>query len=93
MALGFINTEDAKDETVVFVADSGKVFVRSGAILRATASVAPMWLYVLCLIALLIPDIVRDTVYKQVARNRIRIFGAKETCRRATKEDKQHFLE
>ena len=34
----------------------------------------------------------RDTIYKFVARHRIWFFGAGETCRRATKEDKKHFL-
>lgn len=34
----------------------------------------------------------RDAIYKFVARNRIRIFGAVETCRRATLQDKKHFL-
>ena len=34
----------------------------------------------------------RDAIYKLVARNRIWLFGAVDTCRRATKEDKKHFL-
>ena len=34
----------------------------------------------------------RDAIYKFVARHRIWFFGAVETCRRATKEDKKHFL-
>ena len=34
----------------------------------------------------------RDAIYKFVARNRIWFFGAGETCRRATAEDKKHFL-
>jgi predicted DCC family thiol-disulfide oxidoreductase YuxK len=34
----------------------------------------------------------RDAIYKFVARNRIWLFGAVETCRRATKQDKKHFL-
>ena len=34
----------------------------------------------------------RDAIYKFVARNRIWLFGAVETCRRATMQDKKHFL-
>ena len=34
----------------------------------------------------------RDAIYKFVARNRIRLFGGVETCRRATLQDKKHFL-
>ena len=45
-----------------------------------------------CMLLLLIPASVRDFCYKIVAANRIRIFGKKDTCRRATKEDKKHFL-
>ena len=100
-----------------------QAYVRSAAILHATASVSPTWLWVICYLLLFIPAVVRDTIYKQarssrnnlgpgpwlvaaesyilhtmrclvqVARNRIRLFGAKDTCRRATKEDKRHFLE
>mmetsp|Transcript_12492 Transcript_12492/g.33218 ORF Transcript_12492/g.33218 Transcript_12492/m.33218 type:complete len:156 (-) Transcript_12492:241-708(-) len=89
----FIAPKDSKDETVVYFAPNGQAYVRSAAILHATAQVSPAWLYVLCYLLLFIPAVVRDTIYKQVARNRIQLFGAKDTCRRATKEDKLHFLE
>lgn len=89
----FIAPKDSKDETVVYFAANGQAYVRSAAILHATASVSPTWLWVICYLLLFIPAVVRDTIYKQVARNRIRLFGAKDTCRRATKEDKRHFLE
>ena len=39
-----------------------------------------------------LPAGLRDAIYKLVARNRIWLFGAVDTCRRATKEDKKHFL-
>ncbi|KAL1525880.1 hypothetical protein AB1Y20_020708 [Prymnesium parvum] len=88
----FISPKDSRDETVVYFAPSGQVYVRSAAILHATSQVAPLWLYCLCYLLLFIPAVIRDAIYKQVARNRIRLFGAKDTCRRATKEDKLHFL-
>ena len=53
--------------------------------------VAPCWLYVFCTLGLLVPACLRDVVYRRVARNRIRLFGAVDTCRRATKEDRRHF--
>tara|TARA_B100000795_G_scaffold261883_1_gene239151 strand:+ start:2945 stop:3478 length:534 start_codon:yes stop_codon:yes gene_type:complete len=88
----FISPGDSSDETVVFICAAGRLHVRSAAVLRAVAHVAPWWLYPLCMLALLIPTCLRDAIYKFVARHRIWFFGAVETCRRATKEDKKHFL-
>ena len=68
------------------------VLPRCAQVLKAVAHVAPCWLYALCTLALLVPACLRDAVYKLVARNRIQLFGAMDTCRRATKEDKKHFL-
>merc|ERR1711865_1325277 len=83
---------DSSDETVVFICATGRLHVRSAAVLRAVAHLAPWWLYALCMMALFIPTCLRDAIYKFVARNRIWFFGAGETCRRATAEDKKHFL-
>tara|TARA_B110001452_G_C15048503_1_gene366130 strand:+ start:104 stop:685 length:582 start_codon:yes stop_codon:yes gene_type:complete len=88
----FLKPGQAKDETVVFIAANGKLHVRSAAILNAVSHVAPVWLWVLCMLALFVPTCVRDPVYKLVARNRLWLFGGTDTCRRATKEDKRHFL-
>ena len=88
----FVAMADPRDETVVFVSATGAVHVRSAAILHVLAVLVPWWGRWACLAPLLVPACARDAVYKQVARNRIRLFGKKDTCRRATKEDKRHFL-
>ena len=69
------------------------ILIMKRTVLEAVSHVAPCWLYVLCTLGLLVPACLRDAVYRRVARNRIRLFGAVDTCRRATKEDRRHFLE
>ena len=76
----FISPGDSSDETVVFIAANGKLHVSSAAILNAVAHVAPVWLWVLCMLALFVPTCMRDPVYKLVARNRLWLFGGTDTC-------------
>ena len=89
----FIVPKAPQEESVALISLCPlKVYVRSTAILQATAHLAPWYIAVLCYLAMLIPTVVRDFVYRQVARNRILLFGSTETCRMATKQDKMWFL-
>ena len=88
----YIVPERPSEETVVLL-EGGTAYVRSTAILRAVAQLAPAWLAALCIVLLyLVPVIVRDAIYKRVAQNRLRLFGKTDTCRMATAEEKAHFL-
>ena len=88
----FIVPEAPEQETVCYI-DEGLVYVRSSAIMRAFAHLAPTWLAIICYLLLyVVPPPLRDFVYKRVARNRIWLFGSTDTCRRATAADKKYFL-
>jgi len=88
----YIVPERPSEETVVLL-EGGTAYVRSTAILRAVAPLAPAWLAAMCFVLLyLVPAIVRDAIYKRVAQNRLRLFGKTDTCRIATAEEKAYFL-
>lgn len=89
----FNQPDNPQEETVILFAPDGTVHVRSSAILRAVALVTPAWVAFFCIAILyLVPPFVRNTVYKQVAKNRLRIFGKTDTCRMASPAEKRYFL-
>lgn len=89
----YCNPDNPKEETVVFFTPDMQVHIRSTAILRALAFLSPAWL-AFFFIALLhiFPLGFRDAVYKQVAKNRLRLFGKSNTCRVPSKAERRHFL-
>jgi predicted DCC family thiol-disulfide oxidoreductase YuxK len=64
-------------ETLVFL-DNDNYYLRSTAVLKLTQKLGGFWK--LFYIFILIPAPIRDFVYKQVSKNRYKIFGKKETC-------------
>ena len=89
----YCNPDNPQEETVVFFTPEMQVHIRSTAILRALAFLSPAWLAWLFIALLhIFPLGFRDTVYKQVAKNRLRLFGKSSTCRMPTKAERRHFL-
>lgn len=76
-------------QTVIFCC-RGKLFTHSNAILEVCRVIGLPWS--MMYIFKLIPQPVRDAVYRWVARNRYRWFGRKETCWVPTPSLKQRFL-
>jgi len=76
-------------ETMVLV-EAGRASVRSTAALRAARHLRAPWSWAFAL--LLLPRPLRDGVYRIVARNRLRWFGERETCRVPTPELRARFL-
>ncbi len=76
-------------ETMVLVED-GRVSVQSTAALRAARHLRAPWSWAYAL--LILPRPLRDAVYRIVARNRLRWFGERETCRVPTPELRARFL-
>jgi predicted DCC family thiol-disulfide oxidoreductase YuxK len=67
----------------------GQVFVRSDAVLRVTRELDGLgWTGGL----LWIPRVVRDLIYRAVARHRHRLFGLRDSCRVPTPEERARFL-
>ena len=75
--------------TVVFIERDGWS-VRSTAAIRMARRLGFPWS--LASIALVIPAALRDLAYRIIARNRLRWFGQRDTCRLPTPEEKSLFL-
>jgi predicted DCC family thiol-disulfide oxidoreductase YuxK len=72
------------------LAEGGKIYTRSTAVLRVMAGLGGIWSAAKVL--LFIPAPLRDAVYRLIAKNRYRWFGRKDTCRLPTPEEKALFL-
>jgi predicted DCC family thiol-disulfide oxidoreductase YuxK len=77
-------------DTVIYFKD-GQTYQRSTAILKILMDLKSFWK--LAGIFFIVPDRVRDSVYKFIAKNRYRFFGKRDTCRVPTSEEKLRFLE
>ena len=77
-------------DTMVFV-DAGRVMVRSDAALAITKYLRFPW--GLARVGFVVPRVVRDAVYRLVARNRYRWFGRSDACRVPTPALRARFLE
>ncbi|HWJ58001.1 MAG TPA: DCC1-like thiol-disulfide oxidoreductase family protein [Vicinamibacterales bacterium] len=75
--------------TIVFVERDGWS-VRSTAAIRMARRLGLPWS--LAAIALIIPAPLRDVVYRVIARNRVRWFGRRDTCRIPTPDEASQFL-
>ena len=67
-----------------------KVYFESDAAIEISSLLPYPWK--LGIIFQMIPKIIRDKIYKWVAKNRYRWFGKRETCRVPTPEEKEFFL-
>jgi predicted DCC family thiol-disulfide oxidoreductase YuxK len=75
--------------TIVFVERDGWS-VRSTAAIRMARRLGLPWS--LATVALIVPAALRDVGYRVIARNRIRWFGQRDTCRIPTKDEAGQFL-
>jgi predicted DCC family thiol-disulfide oxidoreductase YuxK len=75
--------------TVIFY-DQGIKYYRSKAVIKILLLLGPPYNFMG--IFLIIPDFLRDLVYKLIASNRYRMFGKKDSCRLPTPEERARFL-
>lgn len=75
--------------TIVFVERDGWS-VRSTAAIRMARRLGLPWS--LATVALIVPAAIRDVAYRVIARNRLRWFGQRDTCRIPTAEEAGQFL-
>jgi predicted DCC family thiol-disulfide oxidoreductase YuxK len=75
--------------TIVFVERDGWS-VRSTAAIRMARRLGLPWS--LATVALILPAGLRDIAYRVIARNRLRWFGQRDTCRIPTPEEAAQFL-
>jgi predicted DCC family thiol-disulfide oxidoreductase YuxK len=72
------------DPDTIVVVDGGKAYERSSAVMRILPHMTfPFWLG---RVFVIVPRVLRDVVYKFIARNRYRWFGKTNECRIPTPE-------
>lgn len=76
-------------DSVVLIEDA-RVYTHSDAALRIARRLSGLWPALYALIV--VPRLVRDAVYRFIARNRYRWFGRTEACRIPTPELRARFL-
>ncbi len=76
-------------DTFVVIEDNS-VFTRSAAALKVAARLP--WPWPVCGVFWMLPRLIRDAVYRVVARNRYRWFGQTETCWVPTPEIASRFI-
>ncbi len=71
--------------------ENGRCHFRSAAVILSVAELGGAWRLVRILLA--VPPVLRDAVYRLVARHRYRWFGVRAACRVPTHEERAQFLE
>lgn len=72
------NGLDPKDPSTILVIEEGRVRTDSDAVLSIYENLRFPWN--LMRVFRLVPDALRDPIYRFIARNRYRLFGRRETC-------------
>lgn len=80
----------ARDYDTVLLIMNGKLFVKMEASLRIIGLLG--WPWRVLEAGRVLPRILVDPLYDLIARNRIRWFGARQTCRLPTSEEKGRFI-
>lgn len=78
------------DPESVLLVEGERVWSRSDAALRVARGLAWPWRW--AWVFALVPRVIRDAVYRWVARNRYRWFGKSEECRVPTPELRARFV-
>ncbi|WP_054709901.1 DCC1-like thiol-disulfide oxidoreductase family protein [Bacillus sp. JCM 19041] len=74
----------------IVVIENNQAFIKSDAALQIIPKLSFYWQPLRVL--KLLPKLVRERIYEWVARNRLRWFGEKETCRLPKPEERDRFL-
>lgn len=82
-------TEDSREWSLIYLDDRG-IHEQSDASLEVYRRLGGAWW--LLSLGLLVPRLIRNSVYRWIARNRYRWFGRRVACRVPTKEEKDRFL-
>ncbi len=76
-------------QSFVFI-DKGKAYIRSTASLRICRYLRGLW--PLCYAFIIVPQFIRDSIYKWIAKNRYKWFGVRQQCMIPTPDIKARFL-
>ena len=82
---------DPNDPNTFVLIQNGEVFLRSNAALEISKYLTRAWPLIFYL--RFIPVIIRDSVYKLVARNRYKIMGKRDVCMIPSEDIKARFID
>ncbi|MBK6266795.1 thiol-disulfide oxidoreductase DCC family protein [Marivirga sp. S37H4] len=91
IAKQYLGEEKAEQLDSIVLFENGKLYQKSSAALRISRKLAGGWPLVYTFI--IIPPFIRDFFYDIIARNRYKWFGKEDSCRLATPDIKERFLE
>ncbi len=77
-------------ETMILI-DGERCYFQSAAMIRVSRNLG--WPSKAAVALWLVPAPLRDALYRWLARNRLRLFGRRESCYVPAKEDRDRFLE
>lgn len=86
-----LSPEHTKNISSIVYYKNNTVFTESSAVIEILFDTT--YIYFWIKISKLIPKLIRDTIYKKVAKNRYKWFGKSDVCRLPTPEEKKFFLE
>ncbi|MDF7774911.1 thiol-disulfide oxidoreductase DCC family protein [Sphingomonas sp. AOB5] len=81
---------DPADPDTLIVVDGERALRDSNAVFAIWRGLG--WPWRMLVIAAVVPRVVRDSVYRWVARNRYRLFGQRETCWMPTPAQRERIL-
>lgn len=81
---------DRKETDSIVLIENGAAFTRSTAALRIARGLGGFW--ALAYGFIVVPEFLRDAVYRLVARYRYTVFGKSDTCRIPTPDEAAKFI-
>jgi predicted DCC family thiol-disulfide oxidoreductase YuxK len=71
-------------ETVIYL-ENGMPYYKSNAALKIAKGLSMPW-PILSKVGMLVPEMIRDSIYEWIAKNRYQWFGKRDVCRVPTKD-------
>lgn len=85
----FGRTAEAVPASIIVI-DGDRIFERSAATLHIARVLGAPWSF--ASVFAIVPEAIRDIVYRSIARNRYAIFGTRDACRIPTPAEAERFL-
>lgn len=82
---------NADDLSTVILIEKDKLYSQSTAVLKILRQMSGAWPLMYAFI--IVPKAIRDFAYQQIARNRYKLFGKKDSCMVPTPELRAKFVE
>jgi len=84
-----LDLNDNRQNTIVYFKDN-QLYIESSAVLKILEDLGGIW--VLFKVFNLIPEILRNHIYRYIANRRYALFGKRSTCIKPTPEYEKRFL-